>query len=306
MYTKDANKRGPVIMLKDISSWVHTGHGGKSTLEKEELKSPDGLKYIIKYPRDSSQGLYWEDITEFIAAKIGALMDLEMMSVEIVTRDGKRGCLLRNFSAEYGAKMSEEGGALLPGLVEGYNELQNSSLKNMELIEAGFQMIMKLELWETIKEQFIDMLVFDILIGNQDRHPFNWLILYFDTEFKFSPIYDNGASLGFNFNDEKLKEKNSSVTKLNKYVRSTRVKSGLFERENVKAKDLLAYIQTHYPNELNKSIIKIENFDLEKYNGFIQSIEVLSDEQREWLQLIIPARREKILEWIQKEEEDHE
>lgn len=59
-------------------------------------------------------------------------------------------------------------------------------------------------------------------------------------------------------------------------------------------------------NELSKSIIKIEDFDLEKYNEFIQSIDILSDEQREWLQLIIPARREKILEWIQKEEEDNE
>src|SRR5699024_6965616 len=145
-------------MLKDVSSWLHTGHGGKSTLEKEELKSPDGLKYIIKYPRESKLGTYWEDITEFIAAQIGSIMGLEMMSVEMVPRDGKRGCLLRNFVDESRAKAHEEGGALLPNLVEGYNELQESSLKNIELIDAGFQVITQADFWETIKNQFIDML----------------------------------------------------------------------------------------------------------------------------------------------------
>ena len=61
-----------------------------------------------------------------------------MMKVEIVIRNGSRGCLLRNFVDEFGAKMYEEGGVLLTSLVEGYDELQESSLKNTELIEAGF------------------------------------------------------------------------------------------------------------------------------------------------------------------------
>lgn len=92
-------------------------------------------------------------------------------------------------------------------------------------------MIQKMSYWEAIKNEFIDMQVFDVFIGNQDRHPFNWMILFFDTEVKFSPLYDNGASLGFRFDDEKLDEMTSSVTKLNKYIRNTKVKAGLFERK---------------------------------------------------------------------------
>lgn len=123
---------------------------------------------MIKYPRNFKVGVSWEDITEFLAAEIGTIYGLEMMKVEIVTRNGRRGCLLRNFVDEYRAKMHEEGGALLASIVEGYDELQNTTLKNTELIDVGFQMISKAEFWETIKEQFIDMLVFDSLIGNQD------------------------------------------------------------------------------------------------------------------------------------------
>src|SRR5690625_4693231 len=103
-------KKGTVIMLKDVSDWVNIGHGGKSTLEKEELKSPvpAELKYMIKYPRESVQGTYWEDITELIAAEIGTMMELETMKVEIVTRFNRRGSLLRNFVEASGAKIHEE------------------------------------------------------------------------------------------------------------------------------------------------------------------------------------------------------
>lgn len=289
-------------MLRDVSGWEHIGHGGRSTLEKEELMSPNKWKYIIKYPRNFKDGTSWEDITELIAAEIGKIMGLEMMKVEMVIRREKRGCLLRNFVDEYKAKMHEEGGALLPSLVEGYNELQESTLKNMELIDAGFHVLTQLEIWGVIKEQYIDMLVFDVFIGNQDRHPFNWMILFFDTGIRFSPIYDNGASLGFRFDDEKLTEMTSNITRFNKYIRSARVKAGLFERGNVKARDLLAYIQDCFPDEFTKSVKKLKNFDIEKYNQFIQSLELLNDIQKKWLNLIIPARKEKILEWVQEEE----
>ncbi|MED0665941.1 HipA domain-containing protein [Bacillus badius] len=293
-------------MLKDISDWERLGYGGKSTLEKEELKSPDGLKYLIKYPRQFNEGVSWEDITELIAAEIGTILGLEMMKVEMVTRNGRRGCLLRNFVDEYDAKMYEEGGALLSGLVEGYAELQESSLKNMDLINAGFQIMKEFSYWEFIKNEFIHMLVFDILIGNQDRHPFNWQILFLEAGPKFSPIYDNGASLGFRFEDEQLVQKTSNVAAMNKYTKNTKVKAGLFEKKSVKATDLLTYIQMHYPEELAESTERLKSFHLDRYKQFIQSLTLLSEAQMEWLQHILPFRRQKILEWIGKEEENHE
>lgn len=289
-------------MMRDISHWERIGYGGKGTLDKEELNSPNGLKYLIKYPRKVKKGVSWEDITEFIAAEIGKILGLNMMKVEMVTRNGRRGCLLRHFVDEYGAKMNEEGGVLLSSLVEEFNELQKSFLKNTELIDAGFQVIRRFEYWEQIKQEFIDMLVFDILIGNQDRHPFNWQILFLDEGPKFSPIYDNGASLGFRFEDGKLREMISSVTKMNKYVRQTRVKAGLFEAKKVKATDLLIYLQIHFPDNLKISVKKLEGFSINRYHQFIQSLDLLSDTQKLWLKRIIPFRRELILDWIRKEE----
>ncbi|EKN62778.1 HipA domain-containing protein [Schinkia azotoformans] len=294
-------------MLKDISEWERIGYGGKSTLEKEELVSPEGLKYLIKYPRKFNQGVSWEDITELIAAEIGKILGLEMMKVEMVTRNGRRGCLLRNFVEESNAMMAEEGGALLPSLVEAYIELQESPLKNIELIDAGFQVMEKFDYWEFVKTEFMDIQIFDIFIGNQDRHPFNWQVLFLAEEgAKFSPIYDNGASLGFRFDDEQLMMKAINVQEMNKYMKNTKVKAGLFEKKSVKAKDLLIYIHKHYPNEFKSSLDKLIKFDTERYIKFIQSLDLLSEAQRVWLQHIIPIRRQKILEWFGKEEENYE
>ncbi|MCQ6282365.1 HipA domain-containing protein [Bacillus sp. EB600] len=290
-------------MLRDITDWEHIGYGGKSTLEKEELRSPEGLKYLIKYPRPFEVGVSWEDITELIAAEIGKILGLEMMKVEMVIRKGKRGCLLRNFVEEYDALMAEEGGALLTELVEEYKEVQECEWKNLELIHQGFQMIQKFPHWEFMKSEFIDMQLFDILIGNQDRHPYNWQLLFLPTiGAKFSPIYDNGASLGFRFDEDQLKFKAVSEQEMNKYTKNARVKAGLFENKSVKAKDTITYISEHFPIEFEESAKKLAEFDIMRYSKFINSLDVLSKAKKEWLLNIIPFRRKKILEWIGKEE----
>lgn len=46
-----------LAVLRDITDWEHISHGGKSTLEKEELRSPDRILYLIKYPREFEKGL---------------------------------------------------------------------------------------------------------------------------------------------------------------------------------------------------------------------------------------------------------
>ncbi|KAB2952949.1 hypothetical protein F9B85_06685 [Heliorestis acidaminivorans] len=285
-------------MFKDISKWEHIGFAGKSTLEKEELRSPDHLKYLIKYPRSFAVGVSWEDVTELISAKIGRIYGLETMTVEIVVRDERRGCLLRNFVEEQGCDMAEEGGALLSSLTSGYSPLQESSLSKMDLIKAGFQIVEEFDYWSQIKEDFISMLFFDILIGNQDRHPYNWSLLFFSSgQVKLSPIYDNGASLGFRFDDQSLQTYLANPQKFDKYIKSTKVKAGLFEKKKVSAIDLLTYLSKYYPVEYARNLINIEGFDIPCYEDFICSLEYITRYQREWLLAIIPFRIKKIIEW---------
>ena len=79
------------------------------------------------------------------------------------------------------------------------------------------------------------------------------IFTWFGNEIKFSPIYDNGASLGFRFDDERLRVK----VLMNKYTNKTKVKARLFENKSVKAKDLITYISEHFPVKFNASIKKL-------------------------------------------------
>ncbi|MBW8347880.1 HipA domain-containing protein [Bacillus sp. IITD106] len=288
-------------MLMDVSDWELVGYGGKSTLEKEELLSPDRNKFLIKYPRKFKKGVSWEDITELIAAEIGTIFGMEMMKVQMVTRKGRRGCLLRNFTEEYNAIMAEEGGALLSSLVDGYHELLDTPLKGIELIDFGFNYLNKFPYWSSMKSDFIRLQLFDILIGNQDRHPFNWMLLFFSSDVKFSPVYDNGASLGFRFNDEQLLDLVTDENKMRRYINKTKVKAGIFEKKQVKAVDLLSYIRKNFADEFNESRKLLINFDVERFSAFIQSLDILSSAQKEWLLKVLPFRRKIILDWIGRE-----
>ncbi|MFD1037085.1 HipA domain-containing protein [Virgibacillus byunsanensis] len=271
-------------MLRDISKWDRIGYGGKSTLEKEELRSPDKIDYLIKYPRDTKVGVSWEDITELVAAEIGSILGFETMDVEIVIRNGRRGCLLRNFVRIPEPVPNEEGGVLLSSFDE-YQILQaTSSLKGNDLIDYGFTLMNKLPYWEKIERKFLEMQFFDIIIGNQDRHPYNWMLMFYSpTDVRLSPIYDNGASLGFRFDDEKLIEVISNEAKLNKYTKNTKVKAGLFERKKVKAKEVVDYLLRNYPIESKEIIENIVQFDLMSYNAYIQGLPILTNSQKEWL-----------------------
>jgi hypothetical protein len=80
----------------------------------------------------------------------------------------------------------------------------------------------------------------------------------------------------------------------------------IFEKKSVKAKDLLTFIQKHYPKEFLSSIDKLIAFDVERYEAFIQSLDSLSEAQKVWLLHIISFRRKKILEWVGKGVENNE
>lgn len=287
--------------MKDISSWERIGYGGKSTLEKEELLNPvTKEKYLIKYPRFFKIGVSWEDITELIAANVGQLLSLRMMDVEIVMRNGRRGSLLKNFIPN--GVMNEEGGSML-SMLESYDDFLESDLTGEALIRLGFQYMEQLFFWEKIKTDFIEMNFFDILIGNQDRHPYNWIVLFNSSEEQsFSTIYDNGASLGFRFDDQQLLTHIQDKNKLEKYMRKSTVKAGLFEKKRVRAFDMANYLYKYYPNESQLIIKQIKNFDFEKFHEVVDGYAILTDVQKRWLKLIISFRRQNLLQWLGEEE----
>jgi hypothetical protein len=78
--------------------------------------------------------------------------------------------------------------------------------------------------------------------------------------------------------------------------------AGLFEKRQVKAKDIIFFIRDHYPEEFKVSESLLISFDLNRYKYYIESLPILNEAQKNWLVTIIPYRRNKILQWLGKED----
>ncbi|MBR1453924.1 MAG: hypothetical protein IJ593_04700 [Lachnospiraceae bacterium] len=61
---------------------------------------------------------------------------------------------------------------------------------------------------EHLKNSFIEMMLFDAIIGNEDRHLNNWEYIITKDKFIYQyPVYDNGRSLLFYLDNRELKNK---------------------------------------------------------------------------------------------------
>lgn len=259
----------------------------------------------MKYPRHSNEErVNWEDVNEVIAAKIAQMLDIKTIKANIAYRDGKRGCLMLNFIDQYKADFGETGASLLSAEMGiEYDELKNSQLKNMELIKSAFSIMEAFSYFPTIRLDFVVMNFFDILIGNQDRHSNNWQILFKKDKSFFGPLYDNGASLGWQLPDGQLERLLDSYNGLNRHFKKMRVKAGIFENTQppLKAIHVLSYCMKQFPDEVIKVKTLFEKFDMHDYHNYINNFPLISDVRKEFLKRMIEFRIQKILSIIKKE-----
>ncbi len=60
---------------------------------------------------------------------------------------------------------------------------------------------------DEIMEAFVKMLIFDAIVGNNDRHFYNWGVIIDLLEKKaptFAPVYDTARGLFWNYSEERI------------------------------------------------------------------------------------------------------
>ena len=93
----------------------------------------------------------------------------------------------------------------------------------------------------------VKMLLFDALVGNNDRHFYNWgVIRSINQKFQpyFAPIYDTARGLFWNDNDTKLENhyQNNKIAYVKKYCKNSRPKIGWDGEMNINHFKLVNYI----------------------------------------------------------------
>lgn len=193
--------------LYTISDWYEIRYlnTGGTRNKKVYINPDDGEYYFFKESFKKGKRDYkYEFWSEIMASEIGTILGFRMLPYHIAVKEETIGCISKSM---INLRQEElvEGGKLLQAFDSNFNPEDYSSRK-----KYTFDLILK-TLNSTNKTQFlgdfIEMIVFDALIGNSDRHQENWaFITQHASQSNMSNKGKNGKSSG----DNLLKSQSSS------------------------------------------------------------------------------------------------
>lgn len=156
----------------DEKPWYQTG----GTRSKVIVENPDNHKdYYFKTSLKKEQKDYkYEFWSEIIASEIGSLLGFNMLKYNIAYKSGDIGCISESMVTEGQNKLTE-GISYLTGFDSSYNPKHKDSKKqySYQLIKDTFSFY-KIE---SFIKNIIEIIIFDGIIGNGDRHQENWGII---------------------------------------------------------------------------------------------------------------------------------
>lgn len=154
--------------IYDLSDWIYKdwiGTGG--TRDKMFVENPaDGKVYFFKESIERYPSEFWAEI---ISSKIGQYLGFDVLDYNIGIVGVTLGCICESMIDQ----TSEE-------LEHGVNLLKESvpNFKLTDRPQIGFDDVeLSFRNYKGFINKFIEILVFDAIIGNQDRHSENWAII---------------------------------------------------------------------------------------------------------------------------------
>lgn len=147
--------------------------------------------------------------------------------------------------------------------------------------------------------ELFKILVFDALIGEQDRHEENWGIIKINKEYHISPLYDNGCSLLNKFKDELYANKYyNGLNDFDSFINRSR--SLIYDKNGKKYKhfDLIKELYNKYPDKIKIELKKLERLDDKKIEKIVNYIpdELLTNMHKKYIIKYLKKRRDILLE----------
>ena len=169
-----------------------SGRGKKTWLINKET----GQIGLFKYPKVHSDGetLTTEYISEHLAYQIGKLINIETAVIDIGYYNNDLGCISYDIIKNHNKYVLFDGASMLTQTFlsydrEGFIDSDSGKYYNLNQIIRSSPLTDNFPIYK--------MLIFDFIIGNSDRHHYNYaFIRNVDTnDYTFSPLYDNGSPL---------------------------------------------------------------------------------------------------------------
>ncbi len=265
--------------------------GGRFYSGAERKKSIliNGSPYLVKFQKNSREGLRYNHISEFLGSHIFSLLGVEAQETQLGLYNGENVVVIKDFL--------DEDEVFVP-----FNGVGDSSLEqDKEKYQYSYEDIIKM-LKENVKltdveqtmNQFWDMFVVDALIANFDRHGSNWGFLKKNNQYRLSPIFDNGSSLFPQLNtDEKISVVMKDQAEIDQRIYRFPMSQIKYQSKKSSYYEIISSLAFE---ECNKALVRItEKVELKKLNKLIDTTEGISDIRREFYKTILKQRFEKIL-----------
>lgn len=151
--------------------------------------------------------------------------------------------------------------------------------------------------------QFLKIMLFDALVGEQDRHEENWGIIRKNGEYKLSPLYDNGCNLLREFyKEENAKKYYSGQKNFDTYIK--RSKTLIYKKDGSKHKhfELIEDLYKMYPEQIRKEIVNLEKLTNLKIENIVNKIpdNIITTKHKEYIIRYIKTRKQILLDIIGK------
>jgi len=259
----------------DVSDWFigdlqpySEGARDKALLYKPSVPPFDFLlpnhRYLLKktYQEKSGTILYEQYWNEIIAYHLGRLLNIAVPPAFVAHNGDYYGVLIEWFYGYQGEDLSRRGGEVIVNYIDNYDTTKGGK-HNWQAIETIFE-TEKVENW---LHEWVQILCFDAIIGNTDRHQDNWQIVDYLASGKrsLSPAFDNGTSLGYNIRADHIP---NWLNKLPKMVKNGYHHMKWQESDEKQANhfELLEKIVGKHPNVLDivKEIAALDISPLQK------------------------------------------
>lgn len=251
-----------------------------------------------------------EAVTEHLLNRIGEVLGFNMAESGLLWLGTQIRFLSKYFLTQPDIQVLDHGADLYAGYLNDRYfveeiEKTNQSLDffTIQFTETTLKHFFP-QVYQELMLEFIKLLVFDALIGNNDRHFYNWGIIrdiLGRCKPVFSPIYDTARGLFWNDHEDKLTEiynnKSRLDTFIKKYAEASSPKIGWEGIGKINHFDLIEYIKT-LPYAINcESLINIcSDSTLNKINGLIDNefSHLFSEIRRSLIKSCLKYRHQRI------------
>lgn len=273
---------------------------GKRVKAWYERNSDDKI-FLYKTPKiyKETKQVTFELSTEIIAYHIGKNLRLDIPAIYPAKEKDTYGVLIESFLSP-----NEE-------LREAKDILQKFEIKpshNISLIEL---LLKKIDNSLYIWNQYKQMLIFDCLIGNNDRHDENWglCVDFNNKKVRFAPIYDNASCLAKELTEERVVNILNDEKAFLKYINNSKPPNlfwnemdakryrhfelikKLIDKEPETKQIIEEFLQINYILVVDDIIKKIQNLELPEEHK-------LSDNRVKAIFKILESRRAKLQELL--------